>query len=95
MHTDEHLLALLEKYDGWMKEVKIPYAGKILPIREAFHPGNGSYQPSKHSRSCAMRASLPWLNAPAVTTTGVVTIRSRQAPKRQLTILFAVNQASQ
>jgi hypothetical protein len=36
MHTDEHLLALLEKYDGWMKEVKIPYAGKILPIREAF-----------------------------------------------------------
>jgi hypothetical protein len=36
MHTDEHLLALLEKYDGWMKEVMIPYAGKILPIREAF-----------------------------------------------------------
>jgi ferredoxin len=36
MHTDEHLLALLEKYDGWMKEGKIPYAGKILPIQEAF-----------------------------------------------------------
>jgi len=37
MHTDEHLLAILEKYDGWMREGKIPYAGKILPVREAFH----------------------------------------------------------
>jgi ferredoxin len=36
MHTDEHLLAILEKYDGWMHEGKIPYAGKILPVREAF-----------------------------------------------------------
>lgn len=36
MHTDEHLLAILEKYDGWMREGKILYAGKILPIQEAF-----------------------------------------------------------
>ena len=36
MHTDEHLLAILEKYDGWMREWKISYAGKILPVREAF-----------------------------------------------------------
>ncbi|MBE3120072.1 MAG: hypothetical protein IMZ50_15120 [Candidatus Atribacteria bacterium] len=35
MHTDEHLLAILEKYDGWMREGKIPYTGKILPVREA------------------------------------------------------------
>jgi Pyruvate/2-oxoacid:ferredoxin oxidoreductase delta subunit len=38
MHTDEHLLAILEKCDGWMREGKIPYAGKVLPVREAFHP---------------------------------------------------------
>ena len=37
MHTDEHLKSILDKYDGWMLEGKIPYAGKILPIREAFH----------------------------------------------------------
>lgn len=39
MHTDEHLLAILDKYDGWMREGKIPYAGKILPVREAFRHG--------------------------------------------------------
>lgn len=39
MHTDDHLLAILDKYDGWMREGKIPYAGKILPVREAFRPG--------------------------------------------------------
>jgi len=27
---------MLEKYDGWVKQGKIPYAGKILPITEAF-----------------------------------------------------------
>jgi hypothetical protein len=36
LHTDEHLLAILEKYDGWMREWKISYGGKILPVREAF-----------------------------------------------------------
>jgi ferredoxin len=36
MHTDKHLLSMLEKYDGWVKEGKIPYAGKILPIPEAY-----------------------------------------------------------
>jgi ferredoxin len=39
MHTDEHLLQVLRKYDQWMREGKIPYAGKVLPIREAFHMG--------------------------------------------------------
>jgi len=36
MHTDEHLLAIRETYDGWMREGKILYAGKILPVQEAF-----------------------------------------------------------
>jgi ferredoxin len=36
MPADEHLLETLEKYDGWMRQGKIPYAGKILPVREAF-----------------------------------------------------------
>jgi ferredoxin len=35
MHTDEHLLEILRKYDGWMKEGLIPYAGRVLPVPEA------------------------------------------------------------
>jgi ferredoxin len=32
---DLHLAAILEKYDAWLREGKIPYAGKVIPIREA------------------------------------------------------------
>jgi len=39
MHTDEHLLEILNKYNTWMREEKIPYAGRVLPVREAFSPG--------------------------------------------------------
>jgi hypothetical protein len=39
MHTDEHLLTILDKYDSWMREGKIPYAGKVLPVPEAFRMG--------------------------------------------------------
>lgn len=39
MKTDQHLIEILKKYDGWMREGKIPYAGKILPVREAFRIG--------------------------------------------------------
>ena len=38
MGTDQHLLVILDKYDGWMREGKIPCAGRILPVREAFRP---------------------------------------------------------
>jgi len=36
MHSDEHLIAILEKYDGWKRMGKIVYAGKVLSVQEAF-----------------------------------------------------------
>ncbi len=37
-HTDEHLLKLMEKYDGWLQEGKVPHVGQVLPVQEAFRP---------------------------------------------------------
>ena len=60
MHTDEHLLALLEKYNGWMKEGKIPYVGKILPLQEAFRsqqwilPTQQAFQIMRNARTFAL-----------------------------------------
>lgn len=36
--SDEHLQKILEKYDGWMQEGVIAYAGRIIPVQEAFRP---------------------------------------------------------
>jgi NAD-dependent dihydropyrimidine dehydrogenase PreA subunit len=38
MRVDKHLLAMLSKYDGWLRQRKISYAGRIVPVGEAFRP---------------------------------------------------------